>query len=107
MVLAHILRILLLAIALIHLTSTQPHRHARASQIRVSGVCTRFRRAVVPDLASDTRTRRRIVAARAEALRATYHFHCCAHFGGALGGEDAGIFGLGAVAPDGGFLLAH
>jgi hypothetical protein len=63
---------------------------------------------MVADLGPNPSTRvRGGVGAGAEAVRAACYFHCGAHFGCPLGGEDAGVFGLGPVAPNGGLLFAH
>lgn len=59
------------------------------------------------DLASDSRILRSTIAGRAIPVCATCDVHGSLVFDCAAFGEDGCVFDLSAVAPDGGFLLAH
>ena len=84
-------------------------RHVRGRIVRRRLLCT-----VMSDFtpqpttaASSARTRARSRPAQAIVVAAAAEVHDGLGFRGSHGGGEAGVFVLGAVTPDRGFLLAH
>lgn len=90
---------------------TQAQGYSAAAQHVSITITRRLLHAVVPDLASDSQTAAAQAAAGAGSTNgvatATRDFSCGSYLGGFLLSEDSRVFVLGAVAPDGCFLLAH
>ncbi len=102
-------RVRVVAVALVDLGRAEPHWDAGPRQVR-GGVGGRLDGGVVPDLGADAAgeaERGAGAGGQVGGVVAADDLHGGAHLGGALLGQDARVFLLGAVAPDRRLLLAH